>query len=303
LWNAARFCEMNECVSSPDFDPTKVKATVNRWILAETARTINEVERGFQSYRFNDAASAIYHFVWDVFCDWYLELIKPVLNGTNDTEREEARATAAYVLDQILKILHPFMPFITEELWARTVEHAVPRKTLLMEAKWPEAAEIPQDEAAREEINWVVELVSEIRSVRSEMNVPAAARVPLILKDADEQTGELLLRHRDAIMTLARLASARTGDAFPKGSAQFVLGDTVAALPLGDVIDFGIERARLEKELKKADDEIVHFDVKLANEKFIANAPHQVVEEQKEKREDALATKARLNEALNRLNM
>ena len=273
------------------------------WILAETARTINEVERGFQSYRFNDAASAIYHFVWDVFCDWYLELIKPVLNGTNDTEREEARATAAYVLDQILKILHPFMPFITEELWARTAENAVPRKTLLMEAKWPEAAEIPQDEAAREEINWVVELVSEIRSVRSEMNVPAAARVPLILKNANEQTGELLLRHRDAIMTLARLASARTGDAFPKGSAQFVLGDAVAALRLGDVIDFGIERARLEKELKKADDEIIRFDTKLANEKFIANAPHQVVEEQKEKREDALATKARLNDALNRLNM
>ncbi len=303
LWNAARFCEMNECVSSPDFDPAKVKATVNRWILAETARTINEVERGFQSYRFNDAASAIYHFVWDVFCDWYLELIKPVLSGTNDTEREEARATAAYVRNQILKILHPFMPFITEELWARTAEHATPRPTLLMEANWPNASEIPQDEAAREEINWVVELVSEIRSVRSEMNVPAAARVPLILKDADEKTGELLLRHRDAIMTLARLASARTGDAFPKGSAQFVMGDVVAALPLGDVIDFGIERARLQKDRKKADDEIARFDTKLANEKFMAKAPQEVIEEQKEKRKEALATKARLNEALNRLNM
>jgi valyl-tRNA synthetase len=302
LWNAARFCEMNECVSSKDFDPTKVKATVNRWILAQTAQTIGEVERGFKSYRFNDSAGAVYHFVWDVFCDWYLELIKPVLNGSNDSEREEARATAAYVRDQILKLLHPFMPFITEELWARTAEHATPRDTLLMEANWPNASDFPQDEAAMEEINWVVELVSEIRSVRSEMNVPAAARVPLILIDADARTSELLLRHRDAVMTLARLASARTGDAIPKGSAQFVIGDTVAALPLGDVIDFGKERARLQKEIKKADDEIARFDAKLANEKFVAKAPQDVVEEQKEKREDALATKVRLNEALNRLN-
>jgi len=302
LWNAARFCEMNECVSSKDFDPTKVKATVNRWILAQTAQTIAEVERGFKSYRFNDAAGAVYDFVWDVFCDWYLELIKPVLNGSNDSEREEARATAAYVLDQILKLLHPFMPFITEELWARTAEHAAPRDTLLMEANWPNASDFPQDDAAMEEINWVVELVSGIRSVRSEMNVPAAARVPLILIDADARTSELLLRHRDAVMTLARLASARTGDAIPKGSAQFVIRGAVAALPLGDVIDFGKERARLQKEVNKADDEIARFDAKLANKKFVAKAPQDVVEEQKEKREEALATKVRLNEALNRLN-
>jgi valyl-tRNA synthetase len=303
LWNAARFCEMNECVHAPDFDPKNVKVTVNRWVLAEAARTIGEVERGFRSYRFNDAAGAVYHFVWDVFCDWYLELIKPVLNGTNDSQREEVRATAAYVRDQILKLLHPFMPFITEELWARTAEHASPRETLLMEAHWPSAAEIPQDEAARDEINWVVELVTEIRSVRAEMNVPAAARIPLILKGAGELTEERFTRNRDAIMTLARLASARSGDEFPKGSAQFVMGEAVAALPLGDVIDFGKERVRLQKEQKKMVDEIARFDAKLANEKFIANAPEEVIEEQKEKRKEALATKARLAEALNRLSL
>ena len=303
LWNAARFCEMNECVHAPDFDPKNVKATVNRWVLAEAARTIGEVEQGFRSYRFNDAAGAVYHFVWDVYCDWYLELIKPVLNGTNDSEREEVRATAAYVRDQILKLLHPFMPFITEELWTRTAEHACPRETLLMEARWPSAAAIPQDEAAREEINWIVELVTEIRSVRAEMNVPAAAHIPLILKEAGELTKERLVRNRDAVITLARLASARVGDEFPKGSAQFVMEEAVAALPLGDVIDFGKERVRLQKEQKKIADEITRFDAKLANDKFIANAPEEVIEEQKEKRKEALATKARLAEALNRLNL
>jgi len=303
LWNAARFCEMNECISLKNFNPSNVRGTVNRWVLAQTARTITEVERGFQKYRFNDSANAVYHFVWDVFCDWYLELIKPVLNGTNETEREEARATAAYVRDQILKILHPFMPFITEELWARTSAHTAPRETLLMESNWPNASEIPLDEEARDEINWVVELVSGIRSVRAEMNVPAAARVPLILKDSDEHSGELLLRHRDAIMTLARLASVCTGDVFPKGSAQFVMGDGVVALPLGDVIDFGKERERLQRDLKKVDEEVSRLDAKLANEKFVANAPKEVVEEQKDKRKQVLATKARLNEALNRLNM
>jgi len=303
LWNAARFCEMNECVHAPDFDPKNVKATVNRWVLAEAARTIGEVEQGFRSYRFNDAAGAVYHFVWDVYCDWYLELIKPVLNGTNDSEREEVRATAAYVRDQILKLLHPFMPFITEELWARTAEHASPRETLLMEARWPNAAAIPQDEAAREEINWIVELVTEIRSVRAEMNVPAAAHIPLILKEAGELTKERLVRNRDAIITLARLASARVGDEFPKGSAQFVMEEAVAALPLGDVIDFAKERVRLQKEQKKIADEIARFDAKLANEKFIAKAPEDVIEEQREKRKEALATKVRLAEALNRLNL
>jgi valyl-tRNA synthetase len=303
LWNAARFCEMNECVHAPGFDPKNVEATVNRWVLAEAARAIGEVEKGFGSYRFNDAAGAVYHFVWDVYCDWYLELVKPVLNGTNDAEREEVRATAAYVRDQILKLLHPFMPFITEELWARTAEHASPRETFLMEAHWPSAAEIPQDETARDEINWVVELVTEIRSVRAEMNVPAAARIPLILKGAGERTEERLMRNCDAVMTLARLASARSGDEFPKGSAQFVMGEAVAALPLGDVIDLGKERARLQKEQKKMVDEIARLDAKLANQKFIANAPEDVIDEQKEKQKEALARKAHLAEALNRLSL
>lgn len=171
-----------------------------------------------------------------------------------------------------------------------------------MDSQWPSAGDFPQDEEARDEINWVVGLVREVRSVRAEMNVPAAARIPLVLKGAAELTEQRLLRNREAIMTLARLASARISEEFPSGSAQFVVGEAVAALPLGDVIDFEKECARLQKEEKKIADEIARFDAKLANEKFIANAPQEVIEEQKERRKDALTTKARLAEALKRIS-
>jgi len=299
LWNASRFCEMNQCVLPEGFDPNSVTSTVNRWVLAELRTTILEVEAGLKAYKFNDAAGAIYHFVWDVFCDWYLELLKPVLNGTDEAARSEARATAAYIRDQILRILHPFMPFITEELWARTAE----RSSLLMEETWPDAAQLPSDAEAREEIDWLVRLVTGIRSVRAEMNVPPAARLSLILKDANAETAARLERQKDAVITLARLSDAATADSFPKGSAQVVIGEAVVALPLGDVIDFAKERSRLEKEMKKADDEIARFDSKLGNEKFVANAPEEVITEQKEKREEARALKARLTESLSRLSV
>jgi valyl-tRNA synthetase len=299
LWNASRFCEMNQCVLPQWFDPNSVTSTVNRWVLAELATTIGQVEEGLRAYRFNDAAAAMYHFVWDVFCDWYLELLKPVLNGAEGSARDEARATAAYVRDQILRLLHPFMPFITEELWARTAE----RSSLLMEETWPDAGTLPTDTAAREEIDWLVRLVSGIRSVRAEMNVPPAARLSLILRGANAETASRLERQMDAVITLARLSDAGIADAFPKGSAQVVIGEAVAALPLGDVIDFAKERARLEKEMKKADDEIARFDSKLSNEKFVANAPEEIITEQKEKREEARALKARLTESLSRLSV
>jgi valyl-tRNA synthetase len=301
LWNAARFCEMNECVRKRDFDPKSVEMTVNEWIVSETARTVAEVTAGLEGYRFNEAAGAAYHFVWDVFCDWYLEFIKPVLNGTNETEKSETRDTAAWVLDRILQLLHPFMPFITEELWERMADHATPRRSMLMLSPWPDLRDLPPHEEARAEMNWLIDLVANVRSVRVEMNVPPSARTTLILKDASAETAARLARHRDVAMTLARLSSARVSSESPKGSAQFVLGEAVAALPLGDVIDFDKERARLAKELKKAEDEIARFDAKLSNAAFIAKAPEEVIEEQKEKRDEAAALAARLNEALKRL--
>src|SRR6185503_4697740 len=228
LWNAARFCEMNGCETRASFDPAQVTHTVNKWIVAETARAASEITRNLEAMRFNEAAGAIYHFVWDVFCDWYLEFIKPLLNGTDEGAKAEARMTAAWTRDQILALLHPFMPFITEELWART---AAQRDSLLIEAKWPQLSHLPQDEAAASEMGWVIDLVSGIRSVRAEMNVPASAKVALVLKDANMESTARLERHRDQIMTLARLASAHMTDSIPSGSAQFVLREATAAIP------------------------------------------------------------------------
>ena len=301
LWNAARFCEMNECVRRDDFMPGNAKATVNRWILSETARVTEDVTRGIETYRFNDAANAVYHFIYDVFCDWYLEFIKPVLNGNDEVAKAETRATAAFVRDQIFALLHPFMPFITEELWARTAEHARPRAAFLMLSPWPDAASLPSDEAARAEMEWLIALISGVRSVRSEMNVPPAARIELLLKGASAETLERLSRHHGVVLSLARLSSARETEKISSGSVQFLVGEAVAALPLGEVIDIAKERARLEKDVKKAEDEIARFDAKLSNQAFVAKAPEEVIEEQKERRAEAAAVVTRLTEALARL--
>ncbi|HEV7960846.1 MAG TPA: class I tRNA ligase family protein, partial [Rhizomicrobium sp.] len=283
----------------PGFDPAGVRETVNQWIVAETARASADVTAALEALRSNDAAAAAYHFVWDVFCDWYLEFAKPLFNGADETVKAETRATAAWALGQIVKLLHPFMPFITEELWAVTAPGK--RETLLIEAEWPHLGSLPQSEAAVAEMHWVIDLVKGVRSVRSEMNVPAAAKIALVLTSASVETQARLSRNRGVIETLARLNEAKIGAAIPSGSAQFVIGEAVAALPLGDVIDFAKERARLEKELKKAEDEIARFDTKLSNEQFVARAPEEVLAEQREKRAEAASLASRLKEAVKRL--
>jgi valyl-tRNA synthetase len=295
LWNTSRFCEMNGCVTVPGFDPATVTQTVNKWIVAETAGAIADVTASIEALRFNDAAGNAYHFVYDIFCDWYIEITKPIIQGTDEAVKAETRATTAWARDQILKLLHPFMPFITEELWAATA----PRDTMLVVAEWPTLK--TDAEAASAEMNWVIDLIKGVRSVRAEMNVPAGAKIPLLLTGADVTAAERLARNKDVILTLARLTSADIADAIPKGSAQFVLNEAVVALPLGDVIDFAKERARLEKDLKKAQDEIARFDAKLGNEQFVAKAPEEVLTEQREKRAEAQALAVRLSEAIARL--
>jgi valyl-tRNA synthetase len=299
LWNAARFCEMNGCVTVPGFDPAGVSETVNRWIVEETHTAVEGVKANLIDLRFNDAAGVAYHFVWDVFCDWYLEFAKPLFNGRDEKAKAETRATAAWVRDQILKLLHPFMPFVTEELWAKTA--VAPRESLLVVASWPEFS-VPDYSAATCEMEWVIDLVKGVRSVRAEMNVPAAAKIPMVLTAASEISAARLARHIDVIATLARLSSAEAAPEIPKGSAQFVLEEAVVALPLGDVIDFAKERARLEKDLKKTLDEIARFDAKLSNEQFVAKAPEEVLTEQREKRSEAQALAVRLTDAIGRLS-
>jgi valyl-tRNA synthetase len=299
LWNTSRFCEMNGCVTVTGFDPASVKETVNRWIVSETARAIADVTAALEALRFNEAAGTAYHFVYDIFCDWYVEISKPIFQTGIDAVKTETRATTAWARDQILKLLHPFMPFITEELWARTSE--IPRDRLLILADWPAVKAGIGAEAATAEMQWVIELIKGIRSVRAEMNVPAGAKIPMILSGASDTTKERLERNLDVILTLARLTAAGIADILPKGSAQFVLEEAVVALPLGEVIDFAKERARLEKDLKKAQDEISRFDAKLSNEQFVAKAPEEVLAEQREKRAEAATLAARLTDAIARL--
>jgi len=300
LWNASRFAEMNECVRQRDFDPTTVKETLNRWIVGQTERAAREVTESIEAYKFNDAAGAIYEFVWGVFCDWYLELIKPVLTGGDETAMAETRATVAWTLDQILKLLHPFMPFITEELWAHMVEHGERRLNMLALSQWPTLSGLADDKVD-EEIGWVVRLISEIRSVRTEMNVPASAKIPLVLPSASAEVQHRARSYEETISRLARLESISFAKAAPKGAAIIVVGETTAALPLAGVIDMAEEMKRLKREIEKAEDDLGKMDAKLANPKFVERAKPEAVEETRERKTELEGTIKRLSAAVKRL--
>jgi valyl-tRNA synthetase len=300
LWNAARFGEMNECVRQFDFDPHSVKHTLNRWIVGETERAANAVTAGLEGYKFNEAAGAIYEFVWGVYCDWYLELIKPILAGDDEAAILETRACTAWVLDQCLKLLHPFMPFITEELWAHMVEHGHARRSLLCLSEWPRLSGLSSTEAD-EEIGWVVELVSEVRSVRTEMNIPAGAKIPLVITGASEATAARARRHDETIRRLARLESITFAQAAPKGAALIVIGEATVALPLEGVIDMGAERKRLQKEIEKAEGDRSKAATWLANEANVAKSPEHVVELNRERVVEASDRITRLAAALKRI--
>ena len=276
LWNATRFAQMNGVSRQPDFKPEDAKLAVNRWILTELTRATKAVTEGITTYRFNDAAGSAYRFVWNQFCDWYLELLKPIFMGDDEDAKREAQACAAYCLDEIYKLLHPFMPFMTEELWSLTAGEGQSRETLLAHAPWPDLSF--EDASAADDINWLIELVSGIRSVRSEMNVPPSAQAPLAVLEANELTKERLAHHDAAIKRLSRVADISLSDAAPKGSAQLVVGEATYCMPLGSLIDLGAEMLRLEKESGKLTAEMEKIDKKLSNEKFVANAKPEVVE-------------------------
>src|SRR5262245_35737375 len=294
LWNAARFAEMNDCATVAKFDPKSAKETLNRWIAHETAKAAAEVTETIEAYRFNDAAAAVYRFVWNIYCDWYLELAKPLLTGPDGPSKSEAQAMVSWARDEILKLLHPFMPFVTEELWAVTGKH----EALLALDKWPSLQGLADDKAEAE-IGWVIDLVTAIRSVRAEMNITAA--IPLVLAGVSAETKTRAERWAEFIKRLARVSDISSATAAPQGSVQLIVRGEMAALPLKGVIDLAAERARLSKEMQKADADIARVDAKLNNPNFMARAPEEVVEEEKEKREEALARKGKIAEALERL--
>jgi valyl-tRNA synthetase len=300
LWNAARFAEMNGCVRDPDFDPRGATETLNRWIAHETAKAGREVTAALEAYKFNEAAGAVYRFVWNVFCDWYVELAKPVLTGPDGAAKTETRAMAAWALDEILKLLHPFMPFITEELWRVTAEQGAARDGLLVLSAWPQHDGL-DDPAAEAEIGWVVDLITSVRSVRAEMSIPPATLLPLVLAGASEETRARAGRWAEFVQRLARLSGIDFVEVAPEGSVQLLVRGEVAALPLKGVIDLAAERARLDKEIAKVDADIKRIDAKLSNPDFLARAKEEVVDGEREKREEAEERRAKFLEALARL--
>ncbi len=303
LWNAARFAEMNGCALKADFRPETVKETLNAWALTEAAKAVAEVAQGITVYRFNDAAAAAYRFVWNVFCDWYLELAKPVLQGegVDPAARAETQATVAFLIDQIAKLLHPFMPFLTEELWAIKGEALPTLRGLLALESWPELSAY-QNAKAEAEIGWLVDLISEIRSARSETNVPAGAQIPLVLVGADESVRARVERWSETLTRLARLSEIGFAETAPKNAVQLLVRGSVAALPLEGIVDLAAEVARLKKEAGKARTEIGKIEGKLGNADFLARAPEEVVDEQRERRDAEAARLAKIEEALARLS-
>jgi len=298
LWNAARYAEMSSCTYAPDFDPTSCRLTVDRWIVGATRECAAAVTGALETFRFDEAAHQLYHFLWGTFCDWYLEFSKPILQDGDDAARSETRATTAWVLAQTLHLLHPLMPFITEELW----QHFAPAGAgMLIRAPWPEPAPALADPAAAAEMEWVVAAISAIRAIRTEVNVPAGARLPLLVKDADATAAARLDRHREHFQRLARVDGIELADSVPSGSAAAVVDGTTLILRIGEVIDLDREKARLFKEIARLDSDLAKFAQKLANPAFLSKAKPEIIDEQREREADTRRDRDRLRTVYDRI--
>jgi valyl-tRNA synthetase len=300
LWNAARFCEMNGIKPDTLFDPSSATLPLSRWLLSETNAAIREATDALEAYRFDEYAAAGYRFVWNTFCDWFLELVKPLLaEGADPAEASQIRAVAAHVLGQILRLLHPVIPFVTEELWDR---FGYGEACSLIGTAWPEAVTVPDAERARAELNWVVRLIGLVRSVRSEMNVPPSKPSPVLLQGASAEAMGRVDRWIEAIRRLARATDVSVlSGTVPRGCAQAVLDDITIVLPLEGLIDIGVERARLAKERDRLVLDAKKTSQKLENADFVKRAPEEVVIENRDRLAAAQSEILRLQAALDRL--
>ncbi len=301
LWNASRYCEMNGCNPPATFDPSKVENTINRWIISALLDSKKDIEDALAVYKFNDAAGAIYQFIWGTFCDWYLEFTKPMLGEANkdDALKQETRDTTGWVLDQILHLLNPFMPYITEELYESMAVR--PKDALLMSQAWPEYPATLADAGADKAIGKVIRMITEIRSVRQDMNVPAGAMIRLMVKDANPETAKMLEQYGEILRRMARVENIELVTQAPVGSIQTVLDEATLIMPIAEIIDLDKERARLKKEVEKLTAEIAKIDVKLGDQKFVSNAPEEIIAEQKSRRENFEATLKKFSQALKQL--
>ncbi|MEL7042675.1 MAG: valine--tRNA ligase [Pseudomonadota bacterium] len=297
LWSATRFAQMYEAKFESRVNPSTLRLALNRWIVSELYKCCDAVSVAIEDYRFNDAADAAYQFVWSVFCDWYLELSKPILQGVDGEDKAEVRHVLSWTLERIFEVLHPFMPFITETLWEQTAA----RETFLMQQSWPGLSDGFADPDATAEMDWVLSVISQIRSVRSDVNVPAGAKVPVRFIGANEITTQRIETHRDVIMRLARLETLAHADQAPAGGVKTIVGEATLVLEIADLIDAGEEVARLDKQLGKIGGEITGLEKRLGNEAFVAKAPADIVTEQRQRLADLKGTHDKLSLARDQL--
>ena len=301
LWNAARFCEMNGVAPVPGFTAAQAASPLCRWVLDAANAAVAEATAALEAFRFNDYAAACYRFTWNTYCDWFLEFAKPVLTGSDGAAKDEVRAIAAHVLGIVLRLLHPAMPFVTEHLWD-TMGYGAPCS--LIRTAWPEAEAVQAPEAARAELDWLVRMISTVRTVRSEMNVPPSALAPILLQGASTETMERVARWPEALQRMGRASRVEALEAdapLPQDSAQVMVDEATAVIPLSGLIDIAAERARLEKDRAKAEAEAEKVRRKLANEDFVVRAKPEVVEENRERLLAHEAEAARLAAALGRI--
>ncbi|MES2343397.1 MAG: valine--tRNA ligase [Pseudomonadota bacterium] len=302
LWNAANFCQFNGCVRAEGFDPAAVSNPLNRWIVGETQKAAQAVTEAIASCGFDGAANALYRFIWNTYCDWYVELSKPLLKGEDEAAKAETQATAAWALDVILKLLHPIMPFLTEELWAQTADLGAPRvEGMLITAKWPDLPASLLDPKSEAEIGLIVAAITEGRSVRAELNVPGSARPPLLVLEADAAQRAVLEANGPIMAQLLRVSEVQVAATAPQGAIPFVVQGVTFALPVAEFIDLAVEKARLAKEITTLASDIAHVMKKLGNPDFVVRAKEEVVEENRERLAESEAAKAKLEGALARL--
>jgi len=300
LWNAAKFCEMNDAFPKKDFDPASVKNTLNQWIVGEVAKTAKSIEDGLQAYKFNEASAAIYQFTWGTFCDWYLEFTKPIMNGADEALKAETRGATGWVLEQILRLLNPFMPYVTEELYANIAKRE--KDDTLLSSTWPSYPASTIRKEAVDEIAWLQKAISEIRSVRSDMNVPAGAKIALMIQDASAVTKKRVAMYEAILKQMARLESV-TCDVTkaPSRAIKAIVDEATFILPIADLIDLDKERERLNKQIAKLQDDIKKTEDKLNNQQFVANAPAEILEEFRNRKVEALGMIDKLSTALSQL--
>ena len=301
LRNATRFCEINECFTAGAFNPADATLPLTQWLVGETYRATEAISASLEAYRFNDASTSVYQFIWDGFCDWFIELAKPILQGDDEAAKIETQAAAQWGLQNALKLLHPFMPYVTEELWQEIKPADTGAKFLMLE-NWPQIPENLMNKDADAEINWVIKAITGIRSVRSEMNVPAGSKIPLIVSGSNKLTQQRIVRHNDVLKRLARLDTITVQNDFPEGSIQSIVEEAVFAIHLNEVIDVTAETDRLKKEITKVEKEISKISGKLNNQGFLEKAPDAVIQENKSRLQDEQSKLEKLETALGRLS-